>query len=137
LIVWILVAVACVVTWRLGLSWHLKVLVLAILVAVALLYAVVRVVIVPAIRWRRWRYQVTESEIDLQCGVLFIRRTLIPMSRVQHVDTVQGPLLRRYQLASVHVSTAAGTQEIPALAVDVADALRDRIAALAGVAEDV
>jgi membrane protein YdbS with pleckstrin-like domain len=137
LIVWSLVAVAGVVTWHLDLSRHLTVLVLAILVAVALLYAAVRIVIVPAIRWRRWRYQVNEREIDLQRGVLFIRRTLIPMSRVQHVDTVQGPLLRRYKLASVHVSTAAGTQEIPALAVDVAEALRDRIAALAGVAEDV
>ena len=37
------------------------------------------------------------------------------MIRVQHVDTVQGPILRKYQLASVIVNTAATAHEIPAL----------------------
>jgi uncharacterized protein len=137
LIVWGVVALACVATSNIGLPSRLTALVLAILVAMAVLYAVVAIAIVPMVRWRRWRYQVTEREIDLQRGVLFIRRTLVPMSRVQHVDSMQGPLLRRYQLASVHVATAAGIEVIPALAVEVAEALRDRIAALAGVADDV
>ena len=92
---------------------------------------------IPAIRWRRWRYAVRDAEIDLQRGAFIITRTLIPMTRVQHVDTRQGPIVRRYGLAGVVVATAAGSHEIPALAVDIADALRDRIAELAGVAEDV
>ena len=34
--------------------------------------------------------------------VLFIvKRTLIPMVRVQHVDTAQGPILRKYNLAGI------------------------------------
>ncbi len=137
LIVWLIVAAACVALSKIGLPSRWTTLVLVILIAVAVIYAVVVVAIVPMVRWRRWRYQVTERGIDLQRGVLFIRRTLVPMSRVQHVDTMQGPLLRHYQLASVHIATAAGIEEIPALAVEVADALRDRIAALAGVADDV
>lgn len=90
---------------------------------------------VPDLRWRRWRYEVQSDEIDLQRGVWIVKRTLIPMVRVQHVDTKQGPILRRYGLAALTVSTAATTHEIPALSMEDADALRDRIAELAKVEE--
>ncbi|MCS1351607.1 PH domain-containing protein [Mechercharimyces sp. CAU 1602] len=91
----------------------------------------------PKLRWKRWRYEVTENEIELQYGVWIVKRTLIPMVRVQHVDTKQGPLLRRYGLAAVMISTAAGTHEIPALEELTAELLRDRIAELARVIDDV
>lgn len=91
---------------------------------------------VPNIRWYRWRYEVSEDEIDLQHGIWWIHRTLVPMVRVQHVDTEQGPLLRRFGLATVKVSTAGGSHEIPALLMADAEALRDRIAELAKVVED-
>lgn len=103
----------------------------------ALMLTVCLIVIVPPVRWRRWRYEVSEQEVDLKRGVIVIKRTLIPMARVQHVDTEQGPILRRYNLATVSVSTAAGLHEIPALPVEEADALRDNIARLAGIADDV
>ncbi len=125
--------VVAAVAWRLGLPWLLTLLP-PLLVVVAVPFWVW---LVPQVRWRRWRYAVSDRDIELQHGILIVTRTLIPMSRVQHVDTRQGPILRHYGLASVAVATAAGTKEIPALAVEVADALRDRIAALAGVADDV
>jgi membrane protein YdbS with pleckstrin-like domain len=105
--------------------------------AVALVSAWVSACVVPGIRWRRWRYRVAEREIDLVYGVWVVKRTLIPMTRVQHVGTRQGPLLRRYGLASVHIATAAGHHEIPALALNTAETLRTRIAEWAGVADDV
>ena len=125
--------VVAAVAWRLGLPWPLALLP-PLLVVVAVPFWVW---LVPQVQWRRWRYAVSDRDIELQHGILIVTRTLIPMSRVQHVDTRQGPILRHYGLASVAIATAAGTKEIPALAVEVADALRDRIAALAGVAEDV
>lgn len=103
---------------------------------VAAAYTVVFAIIIPPLRWKRWRYEVRELEIELQHGVFFIKRTLIPMVRVQHVDTTQGPLLRRNKLAAVSISTAATVHEIPAVDVDEADELRASISALARVAED-
>lgn len=85
------------------------------------------------LQWERWKYEVHESEIDLQHGVLVVRRTLIPMVRIQHVDTQQGPLLRKFNLATVIVSTAATIHEIPGLNVVEADKLRDQISQLARV----
>ncbi len=66
-----------------------------------LILTVMNIYIVPTIRWKRWRYEVREQEIELQHGVFVIERTLVPMVRVQHVDTTQGPLLRKYQLATI------------------------------------
>ena len=87
----------------------------------------------PKIRWRRWRYEVFEQEVYIQHGVLIVSQTLVPMVRVQHVDTKQGPILKKFNLASVTISTAATTHEIPALLEEDASDLRDRISALARV----
>lgn len=92
--------------------------------------------LLPEVRWKRWRYEIFEQEIYIQHGILIVSRTLVPMIRVQHVDTKQGPILKKYQLASVTISTAATTHEIPALLVEDASSLRDRISALARVDED-
>ena len=90
----------------------------------------------PELRFKRWRYEVFEQEIYIQHGILIVSRTLVPMIRVQHVDTKQGPILRKYQLASVTISTAATTHEIPALLEEDASELRDRISVLARVDDD-
>lgn len=92
--------------------------------------------IIPGIRWRRWRYEVREQEIELQHGVFVITRTLVPMVRVQHVDTVQGPILRKYKLATIQISTAATQHEIPAVDLEEAEELRHAISRLARVAEE-
>lgn len=90
----------------------------------------------PKVRWTRWRYEVREQEIELQHGLFVVKRTLVPMVRVQHVDTEQGPILRKYDLASITISTAATSHTIPALITAEADELRGRISVLARVAED-
>ncbi|MBA2276299.1 MAG: PH domain-containing protein [Chloroflexia bacterium] len=91
----------------------------------------------PGVMWRRWRYEIREEEADLQHGVVTITRQLVPMARIQHVDTRRGPIQRHFGLASVVLFTAAGAVEIPALAVDVAATVRDRIATLANVHDDL
>jgi uncharacterized protein len=88
-------------------------------------------VVVPALRYRRWRWEVREHEIDLQRGVLVERRTLIPMERVQHVETERSIIGQALDLATVKIHTAAGSHEIPLLADYDAGRLRARIAELA------
>src|SRR5690625_1780876 len=92
--------------------------------------------LIPKLRYRRWRYEIFEQEIYIQRGILIMKRTIIPMIRVQHVDTKQGPILKQYRLATVTISTAATVHEIPALTDKDASDLRDRISVLARVDED-
>ncbi|OXS59024.1 hypothetical protein B0G93_11231 [Bacillus sp. V-88] len=108
----------------------------AIAVGVVILFTYLFVFLLPTIKWKRWRYEVREQEIELQRGILIVKRTLVPMVRVQHVDTVQGPILKRYGLSTITISTAANVHEIPALDMEEADELRNSISQLARVAED-
>jgi membrane protein YdbS with pleckstrin-like domain len=86
------------------------------------------VVVVPELRWRRWRWDLTEEGIDIQSGVLTISRTLIPWVRVQHVETQRGVFEQAFGLSTVIVHNAAGAHTIPLLAQADAEELRERIA---------
>lgn len=108
----------------------------ALYIGLVVVAAFTLIFLFPKIRWQRWRYEVREQEIELQHGLFIVRRTLVPMVRVQHVDTAQGPILRKYNLAEISISTAATTHTIPALVTEEADELRARISVLARVAED-
>ncbi|MGC4191735.1 MAG: PH domain-containing protein [Thermomicrobiales bacterium] len=89
------------------------------------------------VRYRIWRYEIRTDEVDLQHGLITRRRQLVPMARIQHVDTRQGPVERYYGLATVLFFTAAGGMEIPALSVEHAAEVRNQIAALAKVHDDL
>ena len=99
-------------------------------------YTVLEATVIPWIRWKRWRYHVDRNEIDLRRGLFVVTRTLIPIKRVQHVDTRQGPVYRQFGLASVTVTTAGDMHEIPALSEPVADELRSKISEFARIARE-
>lgn len=107
-----------------------------LLLLLIILNGIYRTILIPSLRYRYWRYEVTEEEIDLYRGIFIRKRTVIPMVRVQHVDTEDGPLFRHYNLASVTISTAATQHIIPALSTEVADELRAKISQFAMVVED-
>jgi membrane protein YdbS with pleckstrin-like domain len=110
---------------------------LALLVRlVPLIALVVSVVVVPSLRWRNWRWDVRPDAIDIRHGTFTIRRTLVPMLRVQHVDTRRNPIEQMFDLATVVIHTAAGSHTIPLLRVTDADEVRDRIADLARTADE-
>ena len=88
-----------------------------VLAAVAALYVagmVVWLVVLPPIRFMRWRYELSDDYLDIARGIIWRKRFVIPFIRVQNTDTRQGPILRAFGLASVTVATAAGEHEIPA-----------------------
>jgi membrane protein YdbS with pleckstrin-like domain len=106
--------------------------IVGVLVSVAaVLVVVVAAIVVPRLRLARFRFEVREDEIDLRHGIVIETRTLVPMARVQHVDTHRTPVSRFFGLAAVAFHTAAGANEIPALRDADAAAIRDRIADLA------
>ncbi|ADH99585.1 PH domain-containing protein [Salisediminibacterium selenitireducens] len=108
---------------------------LYVLILVTFVWGLFHIIIWQSLIWSRWKYQVYEDEVELMFGVIVKRRIIIPMIRVQHVDTRQGPVLRYFGLASVTISTAATVHEIPGLTMDNADRLRDQIAELAREAD--
>ena len=128
----VLVAIVCFLTYYF--EWPSFIVYIAI--ALILIVGFTFIWLFPNIRWDHWRYEVREHEIEIQYGLFIVKRTLIPMVRVQHVDTSQGPILKKYDLANISISTAATTHIIPMLVTSDADSLRSRISILARVAED-
>ncbi len=110
-----------------------------VLVALAVAYVVMMVVwlvVLPPIRYMRWRYELSNDYLDIARGIVWRKRFIIPFIRVQNTDTRQGPILRAFGLSSVTVSTAAGEHEIPGLGIEDAEQLRDRAAELARLAQE-
>ena len=80
--------------------------------------------------WRAFGYEVREHDLFVSQGVLFRRTTSVPLSRIQHVDTRQGPLERLWGLSHLAVYTAAGMSadgSIPGLDEAMAAHLRDEL----------
>jgi membrane protein YdbS with pleckstrin-like domain len=108
-----------------------------LVVVAACLVAVGSVLVVPLLRYRTWRYAVREEEIDLRHGTFVVRRTIVPMVRVQHVDTSVTPLGQIFGITTLTVHTAAGKHSVPGLAAAVADRLRAQIAGAIREPDDV
>lgn len=102
-----------------------------VLAVLVLINSIAQATFLPLIRWKYWSYRITDDDIELRRGIFVKVNTLVPINRVQHVDTRQGPLYRSYDLASVTISTAATTHEIPALSEEIADQVREKISQLA------
>ena len=61
-----------------------------------------------AYRYRFKGYAVREHDIMFQRGVIWRKRTILPFNRVQHVETQQGVLQRKFKLTTLNVFTAGG-----------------------------
>lgn len=108
--------------------------------AVAVLAAVLVVawaIAVPFVRYRHWRWELHEEELDLLHGAWRIVRTIVPITRIQHVSVERTGWTDAFGLVRLHVHTAAGKTTIPGLERATADDLRDRILARLRTPDDL
>lgn len=102
--------------------------------------AVPYVLIVPPRRYRRFTFRVGEADVRVAQGWLWQMESVVLHSRIQHVDTRQGPVERMMGLATVVVFTAGSVGamvSIPGLDSARADALRDQLVRLSGTDDAV
>lgn len=114
-----------------------------VLVAVAPAIAAVALVVLwwrwTDLRFRAYRWWLTDETVELRSGVWFRSHSVLPRNRVQNVSKTSGPVQRRAGLATVVVHSAgAHTPDIviPHLRESDADALRDVLAPRAAGAPD-
>lgn len=139
--------------WRMqGLLTALPVLAVVIAIAVAVpesrpwswialagltAWALVEIVVAPAWRMRIHRWEITDEAVYASAGWWTQEWRIAPVSRIQTVDTVRGPLQRRYGLSSVTVTTAsaAGPIRIDGLDAQLASDLVHRLTLVTHAAE--
>lgn len=81
-------------------AWAGVVALIVAIVFAALL--VLCVVVLPPIRYARWRYELTPDYLDIARGIFWRKRFVIPFIRVQNTDTRQGPILRALRAVQRH-----------------------------------
>ncbi|MFC9593361.1 PH domain-containing protein [Streptomyces sp. NPDC056944] len=83
----------------------------------------------PAWWFRVHRWEVTDEAVYVRTGALWQEWRIAPMSRIQTVDTVRGPLEQAFRLATVTVTTASskGALRIEGLDHELAAELAERL----------
>ncbi len=89
---------------------------------VTLLLVVVYAVVVPPLRYRIHRWEITHEAVYTLSGWLVREWRIAPISRVQTVDTEHGPLQQLLRLATVTVTTASARGAVKITGLDADDA---------------
>lgn len=108
-----------------------------ILIGLTVLHLIYRLTIYPIYMQRTWRYEINEDFVQIKHGFINHYHAIVPMSRVEYVNTDQGPILRRFALASLTVGTLTSSHEIPALSVEEAAEIREKIVYFAKIVDVV
>ena len=98
------------------------------ILAPAIALAAFILVFLPQRKWRRWGYSGADEQLRVARGWLFRTDTIVPFSRIQHIDVAQGPIERLFGLARLTVHTAGTHNSIvtlPGLSRNDAEAMRD------------
>ncbi|PEP54117.1 PH domain-containing protein [Bacillus pseudomycoides] len=107
-----------------------------VLIGLTVVYTPFDYFIFPKLRQRYYSYRLNEEELEIQHGMFTVKRVLVPMIRVQHVTIEQGPIMRKYDLAELQISTAATSHSIPGLKLREAEQLKRQIGELAKVSDE-
>lgn len=119
-VLWVLALAAAGVTAVLPHGWWTWLVDVVAVLAVGA--TVATLVVMPRIRYRVHRWEVTDIAVHVRRGWLTVVDEIVPLSRVQTVDSTQGPLMRMYGLRTVTVATASS------LGVVAIDCLDDAVA---------
>lgn len=90
-------------------------------VAAVLVAGVGYVAVVPAWRYRVHRWETTDQAVYAASGWFVREWKVVPISRIQSVDTRRGPLEQLLGLASVRVTTASPRAEVGSLLIEGLD----------------
>ncbi|HSI27626.1 MAG TPA: PH domain-containing protein [Aeromicrobium sp.] len=108
---WLLVITTLAVTGLVAPTgwWTWLLILAAVVVALA---ALLGIAFIPSLRFRIHRWEVTDIAVHVRHGWLTVVDEIVPLSRVQTVDSTQGPLMRRFGLRTVKVSTASAAGSV-------------------------
>jgi len=81
-------------------------------VIVLALLPLLYIVVMPTLRFRIHRWEVTETAVFTRSGWLSREQRIAPLSRVQTVDSHQGALMRLFGLSTITVTTASAAGPI-------------------------
>ena len=102
-----------------------------IICAIIMILEIIETIVSPLFHYQRYAYGLTDEEVQIKEGYLFLTHTIVPISRLHKIEISSGPLDRLFGLAKVEITTAGGDVTIKFLEKDkaehIADSLKQRI----------
>lgn len=98
-----------------------------IIPAVIAIIALVDIIVVPEIRYRRYKYYLDDEMLVVEEGLWFIKRSIAPIERIHQIEVQRGPVDRMFNMGNVIVTTAGGVVKIAFLEDSVADEIAARL----------
>ncbi len=85
------------------------------------------ILIMPVLRYKMYAWGYDDKRIIVKQGVIFRRRTVIPVCQIQDLHRTQGPIMMLFRLSGVTISTAGSNFDISTLTTEEADSLIDAL----------
>jgi len=95
--------------------------------SIIIILSFLNVVLFPKIRYERYKYLVSMEKIEVKKGLFVIKKTIIPIERVQKIELTSGPIDRVFDLSTVVIYTAAGNTTIKFLNSKEAQNLSEKV----------
>lgn len=102
-----------------------------ILTAAISAYLLITLYLFPAIEYRQWGYIISDDRVEIRHGIFFIKNTVIPIVRIQHITISQGPINRKLGISIINIHTASGQFGIEGIsnkeASSIAEGLKSKL----------
>lgn len=86
-----------------------------------IIYSVLGFIFYPWIEYCQWGYQITEDKVMIRKGIFFLKTSMIPIVRIQHISMSQGPIFRALGLHKIEISVATSNFEIIGIKKETAE----------------
>lgn len=124
----IILFIICTILFLIFKDENQTVKVIALIVYILIIINIVlNITLYTNIRYKRYKYMVTDEKIEVIKGLFQLQRTIILIGRVQKIDEFHGPIDRKFNLANVSIQTAAGVAEIKFLKDEEAEDIINRV----------
>ena len=86
----------------------------------------------PGARHKRYRYYIGGDRVEVAGGVVFIKRTIVPIDRIYQIDMAKGPVENAFKTARVIITTAGSSVTLRYLDGDKAAEIAEYLNAAVG-----
>ncbi|MEB6238601.1 PH domain-containing protein [Staphylococcus gallinarum] len=128
--IFIVISIALFIVNKWWLSWvtvKVSIIILVFMLIISVLFFIYGVVFLPLIYYKIFEYKIDNETVTIKKGLWFRKRYAIPLFRIQNVDTHRGMIMRKYNLATLTLSTAGGNKEIKLIDIQEADKIKAMI----------
>lgn len=100
---------------------------------VRLIYSILMIIaafdmlVVPKIRYERYRYLLSEEEFAVRKGLFVMKTEIVPIERLHKIEVSSGPIFRAFGLKEIKVTTAGGEIRVSYLSNEVADRIAEHL----------